>query len=204
MQENIDWNLKDRTAKIERTTKETSIVLSLNLDGWGKGNINTGIGFFDHMLESFAYHGLFDLDVSCQGDLHVDTHHTVEDVAMVLGQAVAVAVGDKEGIKRFGSTMLPMDETLISCALDLSGRPYFNDDFCIEAQNLGPMPTEMLRHFFFSFAFMARVTLHFVHHCGSNSHHIAEGAFKAFGHALDNATKYESRIKRILSTKGAL
>lgn len=193
-----------RIATCTRGTKETNIYATINLDGQGKTNINTGIGFFDHMLEGFARHGLFDLDVQVTGDLQVDCHHTIEDTGIVLGQAIAEALGEKNGIKRYGSFLLPMDETLALCAIDLSGRPYlnFNADFTVE--KLGDFDTEMFREFFYAVSYSAAMNLHLKIMDGGNNHHMAEALFKAFGKALDMATMEEPRIKDVWSTKGSL
>lgn len=193
-----------RTAEIERNTKETKIRLSLGLDGAGKGRIDTGIGFFDHMLGSFAHHGFFDLQVLAEGDLQVDTHHTMEDVGIVLGKAIKQAAGDKKGIRRFGSMLLPMDDALILCALDLCGRPYLSYDLRLERERVGQMETEMVREFFYAVSYAGEMNLHLKQLSGINSHHIVEGAFKAFGKALDEATRREERLAGVLSTKGLL
>lgn len=196
--------MKKRIATITRTTKETDINLVLNLDGEGKTNIQTGIGFFDHMLDGFARHGLFDLELSVKGDLNVDCHHTIEDTGIVLGKAIAQALGEKKGIKRYGSFMLPMDETLALCAIDLSGRPYlsFQADFTVE--KLEDFDTEMFREFFYALSYSAAMNLHLKILDGGNNHHMAEALFKAFGKALDMATMEEPRMKEIWSTKGSL
>lgn len=193
-----------RTAAIERVTKETRICLSLNLDGTGMAKVQTGIGFFDHMLEGFARHGFFDLEVSAAGDLQVDTHHTVEDTGIVLGQAIREAVGDKKGIVRYGSRVLPMDEALILCALDLCGRPYLGYDLKPDREYVGDLETEMVREFFYAVSYEAKMNLHLKQLDGFNCHHIIEGAFKAFAKALDEATRYDERITDVLSTKGSL
>ena len=193
-----------RTAKIERKTKETDIVLELNLDGTGKAEISTGIGFFDHMLNSFARHGFFDLKVSVKGDLEVDCHHTIEDTGIVLGQAIKDAVGDKKGIKRYGSCILPMDEVLVLCAIDLSGRPYYASDAVFTADKCGDMDLEMVKEFFYAISYSAGMNLHFKVLSGSNNHHIVEAMFKAFAKALDSATMYDERIVGVLSTKESL
>ena len=193
-----------RTAAIERITKETKIRLTLNLDGTGEAKVHTGIGFFDHMLEGFARHGFFDLEVSVEGDLQVDTHHTIEDTGIVLGQAVREAVGDKKGIVRYGSRILPMDDALVLCALDLCGRPYLGYDLKLEREYVGTLETEMIREFFYAVSYEARMNLHLKQLDGFNCHHIIEGAFKAFAKALDEATRYDSRITDVLSTKGSL
>ena len=193
-----------RTAVMERTTKETKIRLSLCLGGSGKANIHTGIGFFDHMLEGFARHGLFDLSLFVEGDLQVDTHHTIEDTGIVLGRAIKEAVGDKKGMVRYGSMILPMDEALILCALDLCGRPYLVYDLKLDREFVGDLETEMIREFFYAVSYGAEMNLHIKQLSGSNNHHIIEGAFKAFAKALDSATRLDSRITDVLSTKGVL
>ena len=194
----------ERTAVMERTTKETKIRLSLCLDGTGKGDIHTGIGFFDHMLEGFARHGLFELSLSVEGDLQVDTHHTIEDTGIVLGKAIKEAVGDKKGMVRYGSMILPMDEALILCALDLCGRPYLVYDLKLDREFVGDLETEMIREFFYAVSYGAEMNLHLKQLSGSNNHHIIEGAFKAFAKALDSATRLDGRITDVLSTKGVL
>lgn len=194
----------ERTAVMERTTKETKIRLSLCLDGTGKGDIHTGIGFFDHMLEGFARHGLFDLSLFVEGDLQVDTHHTIEDTGIVLGRAIKEAVGDKKGMVRYGSMILPMDEALILCALDLCGRPYLVYDLKLDREFVGDLETEMIREFFYAVSYGAEMNLHLKQLSGSNNHHIIEGAFKAFAKALDSATRLDGRITDVLSTKGVL
>ncbi len=195
----------DRVAAVSRKTKETDIQIEINLDGNGYSSIDTGIGFFDHMLTSFAKHGFFDLNVKVQGDLLVDSHHTIEDTGIVLGQAIAKAIGDKQGINRFGSFMLPMDETLVLCALDLSGRPYLVYDLELTVPQVGYFSTEMVKEFFYAVSYSAGMNLHIKQLSGSNNHHIIEAAFKAFAKALDQATSYDTRLEgQILSTKGSL
>ena len=196
--------MKERMGSCTRKTKETEINLSINLDGQGKNRIDTGIPFFDHMLDGFARHGLFDLEVQVKGDLEVDCHHTVEDTGIVLGQAIAGALGDKAGIRRYGSFILPMDEVLALCAVDLSGRPYFKMDAEFTAERLGTLDTEMVREFFYAVSYSAAMNLHLRQMAGSNNHHIIEGAFKAFSKALDQAVSLDSRIQDVLSTKGSL
>ena len=196
--------MSDRTATQQRTTKETDISVCLNLDGSGKSIIDTGIGFFDHMLEGFSRHGFFDLDLSCKGDLKVDSHHTIEDCGIVLGSAIREALGDKQGIKRFGSCMLPMDETLVLCAVDLSGRPYLVFDGEFTADRLGDMDTEMVREFFYAVSYSAGMNLHIKVLNKGNNHHMAEAMFKAFARALAEAVTVDPRIQGILSTKGSL
>ena len=196
--------MEQRIATCVRKTKETDITMVLNLDGTGKTNIQTGIGFFDHMLEGFARHGLFDLEVSVNGDLQVDCHHTIEDAGIVLGQAIAKALGDKKGIKRYGNFLLPMDETLALCAIDLSGRPYLNFAAEFTVPKLGDFDTEMFREFFYAVSYSAAMNLHLKIEDAGNNHHMAEALFKAFGRALDMATSEEPRMKDIWSTKGSL
>ena len=193
-----------RTADIRRDTQETRIQLTLNLDGTGKSNIATGVGFLDHMLTLFARHGLFDLEVKARGDLHVDSHHTVEDTGIALGQAISKAVGGKEGIRRYGSAILPMDETLMLCALDLSGRPFFVMDAELKAERLGTLETETIKEFFCAAANSGAMNLHFKEFHGENTHHVIEAMFKAFGRALSEAVSIDGRIKGVLSTKGSL
>lgn len=197
--------MAERIARITRTTKETDIVCELNLDGSGRYDIETGVGFFDHMLSGFARHGLFDLTLHCKGDLEVDSHHTIEDCGIVLGQAIREALGDKKAIKRFGNAILPMDEALILCAVDLSGRPCYMSDLTFTVPMIGRMDTEMVKEFFYSVSYGAMMNLHFHQFTGENNHHIAECAFKAFGKALDMATMQEERLQgAVWSTKGSL
>ena len=196
--------MNGRETTVTRRTKETDIALTLNLDGSGSAKIDTGIGFFDHMLNGMARHGFLDLDLTVKGDLEVDDHHTVEDTGIVLGQAVADALGDKNGIRRFGSCILPMDETLAMAAIDLSGRPYFAFDVDFPTETVGEMHTEMIREFFYAVSYSAAMNLHIRLLSGSNSHHIAEAVFKAFGRALDEASAKDPRITDVLSTKGSL
>ena len=193
-----------RSATITRKTKETDISLRLVIDGTGKTNINTGIGFFDHMLNSFAKHGLFDLDLSVKGDLIVDCHHTIEDVGIVLGEPIKGAIGNKQSIKRYGDIILPMDESLILCAVDLSGRPYLVFDGSFSCERVGYFDTQMVQEFFYAVSYSAGMNLHIKQLSGSNDHHIIEGMFKAFSKALDEATTIDSRITSVLSTKGTL
>ncbi len=195
---------ENRIASMRRTTKETDIELSLNLDGSGIYEVKTGVGFFDHMLEGFARHGLFDLTVKAEGDLNVDCHHTIEDTGIVLGSVIKEALQDKAGIRRYGSCILPMDETLVLCALDLSGRPYLSFEAEFEAERVGGMDTEMVREFFYAISYTAGMNLHIKVLSGKNSHHMIEAMFKAFAKALDEATVLDPRIKDILSTKGSL
>lgn len=194
----------ERVSNVSRKTGETDIEITLKLDGTGKTNINTGIGFFDHMLDSFARHGFFDLNVSAKGDLEVDPHHTVEDTGIVLGQAIKEAIGDKNGIKRFGECMLPMDETLVLCALDLSGRPYLVYNLELTVPKVGDFDTELVHEFFYAVSYSAGMNLHLKMLDGVNNHHIIEATFKAFAKALDRALEYDERIAGVLSTKGSL
>lgn len=197
-------SLPSRTAVVERNTAETKIRLALNLDGSGEGEISTGIGFFDHMLHGFAKHGFFDLSLRAEGDLEVDTHHTAEDVGIVLGRAIREAVGDKKGIIRYGTCILPMDDALILCSLDLCGRPYLSWDVRLDRERVGQLETEMIREFFYAVSYGGEMNLHVKQLDGFNNHHIIEGAFKAFAKALDMAAGYDRRITGVLSTKGTL
>ena len=194
----------ERTASCTRKTKETDIMITLNLDGTGKTNIDTGVGFFNHMLDGFARHGLFDLTVKVKGDLEVDCHHTIEDTGIVLGQAIMEAIGDKVGIRRYGHFILPMDETLALCAVDLSGRPYlrFDSEFTVDC--IGDMDTEMIKEFFYAVSYSAMMNIHLRVLDGENNHHKAEALFKSFGKALDMACMEEPRMKEVWSTKGTL
>ncbi|MCX4305780.1 MAG: imidazoleglycerol-phosphate dehydratase HisB [Acetatifactor sp.] len=194
----------NRTAERTRRTKETDITLRLNLDGTGKARISTGIGFFDHMLEGFSRHGFFDLECTVQGDLQVDGHHTVEDTGIVLGQAIAEAVGDKRGICRYGSAILPMDDALVLCAVDLCGRPYLNFDCSFPVERVGALETELVREFFYAVSYSAGMNLHLKKLDGLNAHHLIEAMFKAFARALESAVHPDSRIEGVLSTKGSL
>ena len=193
-----------RNVQQNRKTKETNISLSLNIDGKGDTQLDTGIGFFDHMLDGFARHGFFDLKVQVTGDLAVDTHHTIEDTGIVLGTAIRKSLGDKRGIKRYGSCILPMDETLVLCAIDLSGRPYFSFEGEFTTERVGYMDTEMVREFFYAVSYSAGMNLHMKILDGTNNHHMIEALFKAFGRALDEATLLDPRITDIMSTKGSL
>jgi len=196
--------MTNRICTMNRKTNETNIEMKLNIDGSGHSTLKTGIGFFDHMLTHIAKHGFFDLDVNCEGDLEVDCHHSIEDIGIVLGKCIREAIGDKVGIKRYGSCILPMDETLVLCALDLSGRPYLNFDVTLTALRLGDMDVEMVKEFFMAVAVHAGMNLHIKLLDGSNNHHIVEGIFKAFGNALDQATLFDPRIIGTRSTKGML
>ena len=193
-----------RKASIERNTNETKIKIDLDIDGTGKADINTGIGFFDHMLEGFTKHGLFDMSVKTDGDLNVDCHHSIEDCGIVLGQAIKEAIGDKKGIKRFGYFILPMDDALALVSIDLGGRPYldFQCDFTVE--NCGEMETAMVREFFYAVSYSAMMNIHVKMLSGVNAHHMIEAIFKAFAKALDQATQTDDRIEGVASTKGVI
>jgi len=192
----------ERKATLERKTTETEIKVSLNIDGKGKYNISTGVGFLDHMLELFARHGSFDLDVKCNGDTHIDAHHTAEDIAIVLGDAFSEALGNKRGIRRYGFFLLPMDETLIECAVDFSGRTYLNFDAAIPAYKVGDFDTELVEEFWKAFADRAAINLHIVKRYGRNTHHIIEGIYKCVARSIKDAVKVES--DEIPSTKGMI
>ena len=194
----------ERKAALERKTAETNIQVSIQIDGRGNSTVTTGIGFFDHMLTLLAKHGLLDLNVMAEGDLVVDAHHTVEDVGIVLGQAIKQALGDKKSIKRYGTVFLPMDETLAMVSLDISGRPFLVFDAAFTTEKTGQMETQLFEEFFRALAFHAGITLHIKVLYGTNSHHMAEAIFKAFGRALDEAVQTDSRIEGVLSTKGSL
>ena len=196
--------MEKRVAEVTRKTQETDIKVLLNLDGSGVSNITTGIGFFDHMLQGFTKHGFYDMDVTVNGDLNVDGHHTVEDTGIVLGQAISKALGDKKGIKRYGSMILPMDETLVMCAIDLCGRPYFVMDAEFTAPMVGDFDTQLVKEFFYAVSYSAAMNLHIKVLNGSNDHHKIEAIFKAFAKALDEASMIDPRIEGVLSTKGAL
>lgn len=193
-----------RTAVIRRKTKETDIEMTLLLDGTGQSRIDTGIGFLDHMLEGFSRHGFFDLNLTVKGDLHVDGHHTAEDTGIVLGSAIKEALGDKAGIRRYGSFILPMDDALALCAIDLCGRPYFQFECEFPTEKIGGLDTELIREFFYAVSYSSGMNLHMKMLSGINSHHMAEALFKAFGKALDEAVKTDERINGVLSTKGSL
>lgn len=193
-----------RAIRIERKTAETDIVCELNIDGEGKSQIDTGIGFFDHMLKSLARHGLFDLNLTVAGDLYVDTHHTIEDAGIVIGTAIKEAIGSKKGIKRYGHCILPMDDALVLCAIDLSGRPYLAFDVELTTERVGYFDTEMLREFFYAISYTSGMNLHIKNMDGVNNHHIIECVFKAFAKALDEACVKDVRIKDVLSTKGTI
>ena len=197
-------NSGTRQASIHRKTSETDIDLFIRIDGSGDAQIDTGIGFFDHMLKSFAKHGMFDLKLNVTGDLIVDCHHTVEDVGIVLGEAIKKALGDKKSIRRYGDIILPMDEALILCAIDLSGRPYLVFDATFSSDMVGYFDTQMVKEFFYAISYSAGMNLHIREMSGENDHHIIEGMFKAFAKALDEACSKDARIKSVLSTKGSL
>ena len=193
-----------RQSDVVRKTKETDISIKLNIDGTGKSNINSGIGFFDHMLQGFSKHGFFDLDLKCVGDLEVDGHHTVEDCGIALGQAIKEAVGDKAGISRYGYFILPMDDALVLCSLDLSGRPYLSYDIDTVDTVCGDFDCCLMREFFYAISYSAGMNIHLKKISGTNGHHICEASFKAFAKALDMATGYDNRVDGVLSTKGTL
>lgn len=193
-----------RSASLTRTTKETDIAITLDIDGTGEAKIDTGIGFFDHMLDGFARHGFFDLDVHVKGDLAVDCHHTIEDTGIVLGEVIKKACADKAGIKRFGSMILPMDEALVLCAIDFSGRPYLAFDASFQNERVGYMDTAMVHEFFYAVSYAAGMNIHIRKLAGENDHHVIEAMFKAFAKSLDQATTIDSRITDVLSTKGSL
>ncbi|MBP7720908.1 MAG: imidazoleglycerol-phosphate dehydratase HisB [Alphaproteobacteria bacterium] len=198
-------NTKHRTATLSRKTKETDIRVSINLDGTGKAEVNTGIGFFDHMLEQLAKHSLIDVSVEAKGDLHIDGHHTVEDVGLTLGQALAQALGEKRGIVRYGHAYAPMDETLSRVALDLSGRPYCVWRLNFTREHIGEMEVELFKEFFHSIAQTGGITLHCENLYGTNNHHVIEATFKAFAKALRMAVSIDERAADVIpSTKGTL
>lgn len=193
-----------RKASVERKTRETKVQVELNLDGDGKADISTGIGFFDHMLELFCRHGLMDFTIEAEGDISVDYHHTVEDIGIVLGQALGEALGDKAGIKRYSTVFVPMDESLAMVAVDISGRPYLHFDVTYTGEKVGDFDLELIKEFFRAFVSNSGLTLHIRLIHGENNHHIAESVFKAMGMALDGATLQGERIKGVMSTKGVL
>ena len=194
-----------RSATIERSTSETDIRISLELDGTGRAELSTGVGFLDHMLTALARHALFDLQIQASGDLHIDDHHTVEDVGIVLGQAFAQAIGDKRGIRRYGQALVPMDEALVEAAIDISGRPLLAWSVGFAVPTIGTMDTELFEEFFRAFAMNALGTLHVTQKAGRNAHHIAEGCFKALARALRMAVELDPRTAGVIpSTKGAL
>ena len=195
----------ERSASVSRETKETKIAVTVDLDGTGRSEIATGVGFFDHMLDQLARHSLIDMTISAEGDLHIDDHHTVEDVGIALGQAIAKALGERRGIRRYASIDLAMDETLTKAALDLSGRPFLFWNVAFTAPKIGTFDTELVREFFQALAQNAGITLHVLNHYGANSHHIAETCFKAVARALRMAVEADPRIgDAVPSTKGTL
>jgi imidazoleglycerol-phosphate dehydratase len=196
--------MRGRSAAVKRKTRETDIALALGLDGPGRSSIDTGIGFLDHMLTAFATHGRFDLDVRCRGDLHVDAHHSVEDVGIALGDALKQALGDKKGIVRFGHAYVPLDEALSRCVIDLSGRPFLHYAVTFKAKQLGTMPTELFEDFFWALADHGRLNIHLETIRGRNAHHIAETLFKSASRALSMAVALDPRVKTVPSTKGSL
>ena len=193
-----------RAASVARKTSETDITLSLDLDGEGRADVSTGVGFFDHMLTALAKHGHFDLGLRCTGDLHVDAHHTVEDVGIAFGQALLRGLGDKKGIVRFGHAYVPLDEALSRCVIDISGRPFLHFDAAFKARQVGTMPTELFEDFFWAVADHARISIHLEALRGRNAHHIAETLFKATARALSMAVALDPRVKGVPSTKGSL
>lgn len=194
--------MAERKSSISRKTTETEIALALNVDGSGKYSVDTGIGFLNHMLELFTRHGGFDIELKAKGDLHIDGHHTAEDIGIVLGDAFREALGDKRGIRRYGFFLLPMDETLIECAVDFSGRTYLNFDADIPAEKVGDFDTELTEEFFKAFADRAGINLHIIKRYGRNTHHIIEGIFKCVARAIKDAVHIES--DQVMSTKGTL
>ena len=196
--------MNSRIFEIQRKTNETDITSIINVDGVGISDITTGIGFFDHMLIQIAKHGFFDINIKAKGDTCIDSHHTIEDVGIVFGKCISKALGNKEGIKRYGSKIIPMDETLVLCSLDISGRPYLNFDAQFSVDKLGEFDTEMVEEFFRAVAYNCGMNLHIKVLDGKNNHHIVEGIFKAFGRALDEATEVDLRIRGVLSSKGML
>lgn len=197
--------MNERRATVDRETAETKIHVALNVDGSGRAEVRTGIGFYDHMLTAFARHGRFDIDVRCEGDLHVDAHHTMEDTALALGAAFDRALGDRTGITRMGDALVPLDEALVQAVVDVSGRPFAVTNFDWVGERIGEAPTEMVAHVIQSFATASRLTLHVRQLAGANDHHIAEAAMKALGRALDAATRLDERIAgQVPSTKETL
>ena len=193
-----------RQATVIRNTNETRISVSLNLDGTGKGSLNTGMPFLDHMLDQIVRHGLIDLDVTCEGDVHIDDHHSAEDTGITIGQAFAQALGDKKGIRRYGDATVPMDETLANAVVDLSGRPYLVYQVNLPKVKIGEFDVELVREFFTAFVNNSAMNLHVRLIFGDNVHHIVEACFKAFARAMDEATQLDERIKGVMSTKGTL
>jgi imidazoleglycerol-phosphate dehydratase len=200
----VDAGLPRRAAEVERKTRETQVKVTLKLDGSGRGEISTGVPFLDHMLESFARHGFFDLKVEAQGDLHIDEHHTVEDVGIVLGRAFKQALGDRSGIRRFGEATVPLDEALCTAVVDISGRSYLSFEVPIAQERVGNFQTELVQDFMKAFSDEAGLNLHLKLHAGRNPHHVIETVFKSFARAMDQATALEPRVSGVLSTKGTL
>lgn len=198
------YTVEIRESRIKRETKETNVDVHINIDGQGENNINTGIGFLDHMLEQISRHGFFNMEIKAEGDLHVDYHHTVEDIAIVMGQTLGKALGDKQGIKRYATIFTPMDEALSMVSIDLSGRPYLHLDVEFTGHRTGNFEVQLVEEFFRALAFNSGMTLHIKCIHGRNDHHIIESIFKAFGRALDEATSIDNRIKGVMSTKGKL
>ena len=197
--------MEERKASYTRTTGETDITIAINLDGAGVASVDTGIGFLDHMLNSFAKHGFFDLSVKAKGDLYVDSHHTIEDTGIVLGKAIKEALGDKKGIKRYASFTMPMDDALVLSAVDFSGRPYLVYDLNLTTPKVGDFDTEMVKEFFYAVSYAAEINIHIKQLSGDNNHHIIEAAFKAFANAVKEASRLDERLDgNLLSTKGAL
>jgi len=193
-----------RTAEVERKTRETQVKVALKVDGTGHGEIATGVPFLDHMLESFARHGFFDLKVEAHGDLHIDEHHTVEDVGIVLGRAFQQALGDRSGIRRFGEATVPLDEALCTAVVDISGRSYLSYEVPVAQERVGNFPTELVKDFMKAFSDEAGLNLHLHLHAGRNPHHVIETVFKSFARAMDQASSLEPRVSGVLSTKGTL
>ena len=202
----VGWDraLANRTAEIARQTRETEIRLTLDLDGRGRAQVATGVGFLDHMLELFARHALMDLSMTCQGDLHVDAHHSTEDVGICLGQAIDRALGDRAGIRRYGHAILPMDETLVTCAVDLGGRPYWVWNAPMPAPQIGAFDSELVADFWQAVCTQGRMNLHVLLHYGRNTHHVSEAIFKGLARALRDACEHDPRAEGVPSTKGTL
>lgn len=200
----IGTNAPQRAAELERKTRETQVKVALKVDGTGHGEIATGVPFLDHMLESFARHGFFDLKVQAHGDLHIDEHHTVEDVGIVLGRAFRQALGDRSGIRRFGEATVPLDEALCSAVVDISGRSYLSYEVPVAQERVGNFPTELVQDFMKAFSDEAGINLHLHLRAGRNPHHVIETVFKSFARAMDQASSLEPRVSGVLSTKGTL
>lgn len=200
----IGTNAPQRAAELERKTRETQVKVALKVDGTGHGEIATGVPFLDHMLESFARHGFFDLKVEAHGDLHIDEHHTVEDVGIVLGRAFRQALGDRSGIRRFGEATVPLDEALCTAVVDISGRSYLSYEVPVAQERVGNFPTELVQDFMKAFSDEAGINLHLHLRAGRNPHHVIETVFKSFARAMDQASSLEPRVSGVLSTKGTL